>query len=265
MILSPQSPIAIFDSGVGGLTVMRALRKKLPQESIIYLGDTARLPYGTKSASTIERYAVQAGLTLAKFHPKMIIIACNTASAYGLRALQASLPALPVVGVIEPSAAVAAGFGKPIGVLATRSTIESECYPRAIQHHAPGIEVFSVAAPLLVPFAEEGLIDDPLVAMMAERYLDLFPGHLEHIVLGCTHYPLLISTLKKLRPAINFIESGPPVAEVVAQKLRELGLEQTLTEAPSTRLLFTDTGTRLKELGSHFLGEKISTMEMVNL
>jgi glutamate racemase len=169
--LSDARPIGVFDSGMGGLTVMRALAARLPKESFVYLGDTARLPYGTKSADTVTRYAVQASRALLAHDIKMLVVACNTASSVALPALEAALAPLRVIGVIEPGAAAAVKAGGPIAVIATEGTVRGGAYVRAIQNIDATIPVVQQACPLLVPLAEEGLVDGEIARLAAERYL----------------------------------------------------------------------------------------------
>ncbi|HYO99789.1 MAG TPA: glutamate racemase, partial [Pyrinomonadaceae bacterium] len=191
--MNPNLPIGIFDSGVGGLTVYRALHEALPQERFVYLGDTARVPYGTKSLSTVERYAVENARFLEAHGTKLLVVACNTASALALPAIRASV-GVPVVGVIEPGAAAAveASAGGRIGVIATEATIRSGAYSRAIKELAPGVRVTERACPLFVSLAEEGWAETDVARTVAAEYLtDLKSVGVDALVLGCTHYPIL--------------------------------------------------------------------------
>lgn len=255
-------PIAVFDSGIGGLTVVHALRQRLPGESIVYLGDTARVPYGTKSHATIEKYTIQAGALLQRMGPKLIVVACNTASAHGLAALQRAVPC-PVVGVIEPGAEAAASHPR-VGVLGTLATIQSGAYEAAIRRRNPAAVVVSAACPLLVGLAEEGWTDDPVTETVCRRYLAALPPAVDTVVLGCTHYPLLLPSLRRARPGAHWIDSGEVTARAVEGLLRGgLGFR---TESPkgSLRILLTDAGTRLTEVGSRFLGEALGEVELVD-
>ena len=186
--------VGIFDSGMGGLTVMRALMTRLPNERFLYLGDTARLPYGTKSGDTVTRYAVQAAAALVKRRIKLLVVACNTASGVALPALQEAFAPLPVIDVIAPGAeaALAASPSGPIAVIATEGTIRAGAYAHAIHARAPDVWVTQTPCPLFVPLAEEGLIDGEIVELVARRYLDPVLAQKPHaLVLGCTHYPAL--------------------------------------------------------------------------
>lgn len=256
--------IGVFDSGIGGLTVVRALRQLLPGESITYLGDTARLPYGTKSHRTIERYTLQMGEILQRYEPKLIVVACNTASAHGLTALQTASPC-PVVGVIEPGAEAAAQVKGAVGVIGTLATVSSASYDDAIHRREPGKQIHSVACPLLVPLAEEGWFDDPITDAIARRYLNQLPFEVKTIVLGCTHYPTLRPSLDRTRPNTQWIDSGEVTAQSVDNLLKgNLGYRTESARGP-LRILLTDASNRLREVGERFLGEALGNVELVEL
>lgn len=255
-------PIGIFDSGMGGLTVMRALKARLPRESFVYLGDTARLPYGTKSADTVTRYAVQASAALMKYDIKLLVVACNTASAAALPTLTESLAPLPVVGVIEPGAeaAVAAAPDGPIAVIATEGTVKGGAYVRAIQARSPQMPVVQQACPLFVALAEEGLRDGQIAELVAQRYLgpllSTMPGP-RGLVLGCTHFPVLKQTIAKVAgPGIVLIDSAETTASAVEKILREKSLLHDGDAQPPV-FLATDAPGRFAHLGETFLGEPI--------
>jgi glutamate racemase len=253
--------IGIFDSGMGGLTVMRALKARLPQESFLYLGDTARLPYGTKSAETVTRYAVQAARALLAHDIKLLVVACNTASAAALPTLIESLGPLPVVGVIAPgaAAAVAAAPHGPVAVIATEGTVRGGAYVRAIQAIAPDMPVVSQAAPLFVALAEEGLRSGEIVRLVAERYLAPLLGTLPRpkcLVLGCTHFPVLKGVIAEVAGKdIAIIDSAETTAKAVEAILREKNM--LAAGAGSSRFLCTDAPGRFAHLGQLFLGEPI--------
>jgi glutamate racemase len=256
------NPIGIFDSGMGGLTVVRALRARLPDESFVYLGDTARLPYGTKSADTVTRYAVQASAALMKHDIKLLVVACNTASAAALPSLTQILAPLPVIGVIEPGAeaAVAATPEGPIAVIATEGTVRGGAYVRAIQQYAPHMPVVQQACPLFVALAEEGLRDGPITELAAHRYLDpllaTMPGP-RGLVLGCTHFPVLKQTIAKVAgPDIVLIDSAETTAVAVEKILKDKSLLHR-GQAQAPRFLATDAPGRFAHLGEIFLGEPI--------
>jgi glutamate racemase len=253
--------IGIFDSGMGGLTVMRALKARLPQESLVYLGDTARLPYGTKSVDTVSRYAVQAAAALMAHDIKLLVVACNTASAAAVPHLSQTLP-LPVVGVIEPGAqaAVAAAPEGPIAVIGTEGTVRGGAYVRAIQQAAPSMPVVQQACPLFVALAEEGLTHGQIAELAAHRYLDPLLATMPRpraLVLGCTHFPVLKETIAKIAgPDVILVDSAETTAATVEHILREKGLLHA-GEAQPPRFLATDAPGRFAHLGEIFLGEAI--------
>lgn len=267
-------PIGVFDSGIGGLTVLRALRRRLPQEAMIYLGDTARLPYGTKSASTVERYAVHATDHLVALGIKLLVVACNTASAHALPALRRRHPALSIVGVIEPSAAAAcrASSSGRIGVIATEGTIAAGAYDRAISRLRPEANVRSNACSLLVALAEEGWVDDSIAEVVIRRYLaPLFapadPLAPDCLVLGCTHFPLFSDSIAKVvGPTVALIDSGIAVAGVVAQMLAARRLVAPAAN-PSLRLLATDSCDRFAKLAASLLDMRLpaNIVELVEI
>jgi glutamate racemase len=256
------NPIGIFDSGMGGLTVMRALKARLPNESFFYLGDTARLPYGTKSADTVTRYAVQASAALMKHDIKLLVVACNTASAAAVPTLIETLAPLPVVGVIEPGAqaAVAAVPEGPVAVIATEGTVRGGAYVRAIQEIAPRMPVVQQACPLFVALAEEGLRDGPITELAAHRYLDPLLATMPKprgLVLGCTHFPVMKQTIAKIAgPEVALIDSAETTALAVEKILRETSLLHGGSAQPPV-FLATDAPGRFAHLGEIFLGEPI--------
>ncbi|HEU4548909.1 MAG TPA: glutamate racemase [Rhizomicrobium sp.] len=257
-----RAPIGIFDSGMGGLTVMRAIRRRLPGEALVYLGDTARLPYGTKSSDTVTRYAMQAAEALKTFGVKALVVACNTASAAALPTLRQWLTSLPVVGVIEPGAAasVAAVPDGPIGVIATEGTVKGGAYVRAIQALSPSMPVVQQAAPLFVGLAEEGLTQGAIAEAVAHHYLDPLLATLPSprgLVLGCTHFPVLKQTIARVvGPDVVLIDSAEAAAAALEDVLKENGLDNPGPAAPP-RFLATDAPGRFAHLGEIFLGEPI--------
>jgi glutamate racemase len=237
-------PIGVFDSGIGGLTVVRALRDLLPHEDIFYLGDTARLPYGGKSKSTIERYSIEiSGLLLAE-NAKMIVVACNTASSLAISKLQEILK-VPVVGVIAPGARAAVKETRigHVGVIGTRSTIKSEAYERAIQALNPAVRVTSQACPLLVPLVEEAWLEDEITREVLHRYLDSVVGAgIDTLVLGCTHYPLLAPLIQEVcGAAVRLVDSAKNCAVAVKQTLLECGLENGTMGSSQLNVALTDS------------------------
>jgi glutamate racemase len=241
---SAKRPIAVFDSGIGGLTVVSALRRELPGEDLVYLGDTARVPYGGKSRGTIERYSEEIAALLVGEGAKMVVVACNTASALALARLREVL-SVPVEGVIEPGveAALAATVTGHIAVLGTKATIGSGAYADALRAARPGIRVTSMACPLLVPLVEEGLFEDVVTDAVLERYLGAVrAGDADALVLGCTHYPLLTGALARAAgPAITLVDSAANCARTVARRLDQLGLRAPSGHTGTLDLSFTDT------------------------
>jgi glutamate racemase len=266
-------PIGVFDSGVGGLTVLQALRTRLPGESMIYLGDTARLPYGTKSAASIVRYAVQAADHLVARGIKVLVVACNTASAVALDDLRARFAPLPVIGVVEPgaAAAVAASRRQRHLVLATESTVKRHAYADAIRRLAPSAEVTERSCQVFVALAEEGWTSGPVAERAATEYLrTMTSGPREErpdtVVLGCTHFPLLADVIRKtIGDGPTIVDSAHTTAEAVAAVL---GRSAPATgSAATTTLLATDGADRFAQVGSQFLGEPLaaSAVEIVDL
>lgn len=264
-------PIGIFDSGVGGLTVLKAIREALPSENIVYLGDTARLPYGTKSPASIERYATQAAAKLQEQGIKLLVVACNTASAVALEALRAALDPLPVVGVVEPGAS-AAVLARPGGrhlVLATEATVALSAYSRAIGALDAGAEVREQACEMLVSLAEEGWSDGDIARAIVRRYLDAADGGApDTIILGCTHFPLLKDTIAEVAgDGVELVDSASTTAGVVREVLDAGGALRAGDSPGSLRLLATDGATRFARVGGQFLGHDLSyqDVELVDL
>lgn len=273
--MSDNRPIAVFDSGLGGLTVVRALRRRLPAESLVYFGDTARVPYGIKSSQTISRFAAEIVQFLLSFDPKAVVVACNTASAVALDSLREQFD-LPIWDVIEPGARLAAehSWRGPIGLLATEATVASDAYPRAIRRHNPGARVLAQPAPLLVPLVEEGRPGDhPIVALAIEEYLapvldraKAAGGPLAGLLLGCTHYPLLADAIgRALGDGIALIDSAEQTANVLATELPRLGMAaEPVADAVGTlTCLVSDNADRFARIGSRFLGETIERVTWV--
>lgn len=261
-------PIGIFDSGVGGLTVLKALRKALPLESFVYLGDTARVPYGTKSPATIIRYSRELASILTDRGVKAIVVACNTASATSMEALRHDF-SQPMTGVIEPGAAAAVECTKTstILVLATQATVSSGAYRNAILARDPKIQVHERACPLFVPLAEEGWTDEVATQLVAERYLgDLRREPIDTVVLGCTHYPILRSVIERvIKPGIAIVDSADTTAAAVTKLVRLHGIEAPQSAKGTTRYLVTDSPSRFRSVGELFLGNMLETVEEIRL
>ncbi|MEM9402545.1 MAG: glutamate racemase [Pseudomonadota bacterium] len=264
-------PIGVFDSGVGGLTVLKAMRDALPQEHFLYLGDTARLPYGTKSPASIARYASQATAVLSARGIKLLVVACNTASAVALDALQQQLKPVPVIGVIEPGAAAAVAAGRNHLVLATEATVRLGAYRDAIQRRDDSASVRELACEMLVALAEEGWDDDEITRQCIHRYLEPVrsAGYVaDTVILGCTHFPLLRpAVVDVVEPGVAVVDSASTTAGVVAEHLASSGLARSVSNRGSLRLLATDGATRFARVGGHFLGETLATtdIEIVDL
>jgi len=261
--------IGVFDSGVGGLTVVRELRRRFPGATIYYLGDTARVPYGTKSARTVERYALTCQQFLLKKQVELILVACNTASAHALPALITKAP-VPVVGAVEPGAltALAHSGAKRIGVLGTLGTVASQAYEKAILARDPTAQVFGKACPLFVPLAEEGWGDTDIAEAVATRYLgELFAEHkeIDTLVLGCTHYPLLRDVIAKVckslsTQAIEIVDSAAAMSEQAARYIRP-----DLRAGAGALHCYVTDASMMESLAPRFLGEELESLELVDI
>ena len=266
-------PIGIFDSGVGGLTVLNAIRAELPNENLVYLGDTARLPYGTKSPVSIARYATQATARLKDQGIKLLVVACNTASAVALAALREQMRPLTVIGVVEPGAgaAVAARPGGSHLVLATEATVGLGAYRKAIKALDPAATVREKACEMLVALAEEGWTDGDIARSVIRRYLseaDDGAFQPDSIILGCTHFPLLKSAISaEADPGVLIVDSASTTASVVSEALQTAGIRRQSDDAGILRFLATDGATRFARVGGLFLGEPLSyrDVEIVDL
>jgi glutamate racemase len=266
-----EAPIGVFDSGIGGLTVLAALMKALPHERFVYLGDTARLPYGTKSAQTVARYAVQAAQALMAQDVKCLVVACNTAASVGLEAVRARAGGLPVIGVIEPGAQAACSATRSgyIAVIATEATVRGGAYPRAILERRPDARVVQLPAQLLVALAEEGLVEGPVAAGVVSHYLgELFrEDPPDTLVLGCTHFPTLAPTIRAvLGESVRIVDSALTTAAAVHEQLVSAGLARS-AGSQSVQYLATDGPERFARVGSRFLGRAIEArrVELIDL
>lgn len=272
--LDTAASIGIFDSGLGGLTVTRAIRQLLPRERLVYLGDTARVPYGTRSAETVLRYARTCGAHLQKRGVKLLVVACNTVSAVALDMLRVELD-IPVLGVIEPSAqaAVRASQRHRVGVIATPGTVASGAYPRAIAGVDSRSEVFACPAPLLVPLAEEGWVEGEVPRLVIDRYLGELAVHgVDTIVLGCTHYPLFRPLLEDRArvlcgPSTVVVDSAEATARELSALLEQRGLACPPDAQGSLTMFVTDMPGRFSEVAGRFLGEPIEglSVEQIDL
>jgi glutamate racemase len=257
-------PIGVFDSGFGGLTVAREIMRQLPGESIVYFGDTARVPYGPKSPETVRRYSLEIASFLRDQDVKSLVIACNTATAHALPALRAEMP-VPVIGVVEPGAraAVDAHPRGAIGVIGTAGTIRSGAYERAIRAIWPDANIVTRACPLFVPLVEEGWVDHQVTQQVAREYLEpLLAAGIGALVLGCTHYPLLKPVLcRAVGPNVALIDSAAETATEIGKVLRARGLEAPADATPRHRFVATDDARQFLELGQRFLGSAIDRVE----
>ena len=255
-----ERPIGVFDSGIGGLTVVRALTQCLPRENIVYFGDTARVPYGSKSPQVVREYAAQDVDFLISKDVKMVVVACNTVSAVALDVVQKRAN-VPVVGVILPGAAraVAASQGRRVGIIGTTATVGSRAYSHAIRQIDKTIQVFARPCPLFVPLAEEGWMDHPVTALVAKEYL--FPLKLEHIdtlILGCTHYPVLRAAIAAaIGNDVTLIDSGEAAAGDVVSVLDREGLRNTNRQRPNLQFFVSDVPEKFTEVGERFLGQRM--------
>ena len=266
-------PIGVFDSGVGGLTVLKALQSAMPHEDLVYLGDTARLPYGTKSPASISRYACQAASLLQQRNIKLLVVACNTASAVALDELRQQMAPLPVVGVVEPgaAAAVATRAGGHHLVLATEATVRLGAYRDALQRLDKAAQVTELACEMLVALAEEGWNDGGIAESIVERYLDELPAASrvpDSVILGCTHFPLLRSTFEAVfDPSVAIVDSASTTAAVAREMLSDLSIANSPDNAGNLVLLATDGATRFARVGGQFLGRDLTwkDIEVVDL
>jgi glutamate racemase len=261
-----QRPIGVFDSGVGGLTVVKQLLKRLPWESIVYFGDTARIPYGTKSEAIVRRYALEDSFFLLDKNVKVVVVACNTASAVAVPMLKQVLP-VPVIGVIEPGAQAAVRYSKnqKIGVIGTAATIRSNSYNKEIQALAPEAQIIAQACPLFVPLVEEGWTDDETTYLVAKRYLQGLQNKIDTLILGCTHYPLLKNAIQKtVGSKVNLIDSGVETASTVEQILNKNKLLADVEQIPKNYFYLSDMPYKFQEIAERFLERSVPHVETIN-
>ena len=265
MKISSRSPIGVFDSGLGGLTVFKALARHMPEESLVYFGDTAHVPYGSKSPSAISRFSTEIARFLAGRGIKLLVVACNTSSALALPAIRRAVK-VPVIGVIEPGAraALAASRGGRIGVIGTEATVKSGAYPRAIRALSPRTKIASQACPLFVPLVEEGWWSGDVVAAVARRYVaPLRAARTDTVILGCTHYPYLKAVLAKaMGPRVSLIDSADETARETERVLSEIGL-RARAGRPGRRMFYaSDAPERFARLGRRMLGAAVSRVRL---
>jgi glutamate racemase len=261
-------PIGVFDSGIGGLTVVQALLRELPNESIIYFGDTARVPYGAKSPETVARYSAEATAFLLARGVKLIVIACNTATAHAGEQLAARLP-VPVIGVIEPGARAAAAATRThrVGVIGTAGTIRSGAYDLAVRRRLEDVHVYAQPCPLFVPLVEEGWREHAAARLVAEEYLaPLREMDVDVLVLGCTHYPLLRDLIAGVMgPGVTLVDSAVETAREVHAVLSANGLLRTAATPPGHSFFASDSPLRFREVGRLFVGDVLQEVELVDV
>lgn len=266
--MNNKNPIGVFDSGIGGLTVVKHLSAVMPNEHIVYFGDTARVPYGSKSNSTVIEYSIQDTNFLLHKNVKVVVVACNTASSISVSELQNKFD-VPIIGVILPGAqmAVSESKRKKIGVIGTRATINNKAYSKTIKKINKNIEVFEKACPLFVPLAEEGWTHHRATHEIAEEYLkELKEKEIDTLVLGCTHYPILADVIQKVMGSnVKLIDSGVATAEVVKNEIHKLQLETSHKDHPNLDLFVSDIPTKFQEVAELFLGKRVKNAVKVNL
>ncbi len=266
--MEKNKPIGIFDSGIGGLTVVKRLFACLPHENLVYFGDTARVPYGTKSNSTVIEYAMQDTRFLLNKNVKAIVVACNTVSSVAIDKLKSDFP-IPIIGMIEPGAqsAVEATKNGKIGIIGTRTTINNKAYSNKIKSLDGKIEVFEKACPLFVPLAEEGWIENKATYEIAEEYLkELREKQIDTLVLGCTHYPILSKVIQEvIGKNVTLIDSGIAASIVVRNELNRIGLETNSNSLGEHSFYVSDIQLKFKEIAELFLGRKINEVQKVDL
>ncbi len=261
-------PIGVFDSGIGGLTVLKEIMEQLPGEDIIYFGDTARIPYGTRSRETVVKYSFQCIKFLLSKDIKSIVIACNTASAIALKEAQESFD-IPIIGVIDPGAkaSLAATKNKKIGVIGTSGTINSEAYQKKIREMDKSIEVIGIPCPLFVQIAEEGWADTDIAIMAAKKYLmELKEHNIDTLVLGCTHYPILRYTLAKVMGEnVRLINPAYETAKAIKRMLKNNQLVKDNIESPNYEFYVSDDPEKFRRIGGNFLRKEIQRIDKVNI
>ncbi|MCG7657396.1 glutamate racemase [Wielerella bovis] len=266
--MNNKQPIGVFDSGVGGLTVVRALMERLPNENIVYFGDTARVPYGVKSRNTIEEFTMQIVEFLLQHQVKALVIACNTIAAVAHKRVQQMVGNMPVLSVIEAGAkaALTVTRNNHIGVIATNTTVNSNAYARAVHAHNPDTRVLSQATPLLVSLVEEGWLDHEVTRLTVREYLKpILADDVDTLILGCTHFPHLKPLIKQEVPHLELVDSSITTAEATAQALAAVGLLNTSEQTPDYRFYVSDIPLRFQTIGERFLGRSLEQIEMMRL
>lgn len=267
LLCKADSPIGLFDSGLGGLTVVRSIKKQMPAENLVYFGDTARVPYGGKSRDTILRYSIENAIFLLDKNIKLLVVACNTASAYSIDRLQ-QIFSIPVIGVIEAGveSALQASKNKHIAILGTQGTIASNVYRDAIMRRHPSASVFSIPCPLFVPLVEERFIAHPAAKLIVRDYLQPIKNTpIDTVLLGCTHYPLLREIIQEeLGNGIAIVDSASTCAEMIAKKLSEMLIKNQSQELGRCTYYVSDDPHKFQILAKDFLNETVETVESTN-
>ncbi len=262
------NPIGIFDSGIGGLTVVKSILRLMPNENIVYFGDTARVPYGSKSNETVIEYSLQAANFLLRKNIKLLVVACNTASAVALKDLKKFLT-IPVIGMIEPGAKMAIQESRNgiVGVIGTRATISNRAYANELKKISPRTKVYERACPLFVPLAEEGWLDHKVTEMIAKEYLkELKEKNIDSLILGCTHYPILQDIIQKvIGKNVKLIDSGTPAAHLVEDYLNGRQLRNQSVHQGISEFYVSDVPAKFREIAERFLGRKIIHLHKVEL
>lgn len=262
------NPIGFFDSGIGGLTVVKAVSQLLPNENIVYFGDTARVPYGSKSNDTVVEYSLQAANFLLRKNIKLLVVACNTASSVALKDLKRFLT-IPVIGMIEPGSKLALSESRngKIGIIGTNATINNKAYSNEIRKLNPKIKVYEKACPLFVPIAEEGWINHKATELIAKEYLnELKIKKIDSLVLGCTHYPILKDVIQKVvGKGVKLVDSGTPAARLVEEYLNGRGLRNISNQIGKKEFYVSDIPSKFREIAERFLGKKITHLHKVEL
>ena len=266
--MNKTNPIGFFDSGIGGLTVVKAVTRLMPNENIVYFGDTARVPYGSKSNDTVVEYSIQAANFLLRKNIKLLVVACNTASSVALNELRKFLT-VPVIGMIEPGAkmALSESKNKRIGVIGTRATINNKAYAHELKRLNPKVKVFEEACPLFVPLAEEGWLDHKATELIAKTYLsEMKENKIDSLILGCTHYPILADIIQKVvGKSVKLVDSGTPAARLVEDYLNGRGLRNQSVHHGQSEFYVSDVPTKFREIAEIFLGKKITHLHKVEL
>lgn len=266
--MEKEKPIGVFDSGIGGLTVVKRIAASLPEENIVYFGDTARVPYGSKSNDTVIEYSIEDAKFLMQKNVKAIVVACNTASSIAMKELKKKFD-VPIIGMIEPGAqtAVKSTKNKRVGVIGTRATISNKAYSNKIKELNPDIEVFETACPLFVPLAEEGWINHKATYEIAEEYLkDLRKKKIDTLVLGCTHYPILADVIQKvIGNDVKLVDSGIVAAEMIRNELDRTDLHTNSYSVGNQELYVSDIPTKFREVAELFLGKPVKDVKKVEV